>query len=261
MPGMKAVIVGLFALLVHYVLSETFDPTDENRISVGHTPTYCVDPKILDIIKSRTMSCFHGGGTAFDEYRHLRNLSVADFHRSHELLAYLYFVEYKDNPHRRPCEQADFEYIPLLPLAWKSDVPTSTYCTAGGYCPRKPRVPNTLEACSVRSLINGIIDIVKYVKTVRNQAMDASIPKFTVASTYNLRTFMGYGLPSASRSGPMHAAVTSFVTATHIGHYERQVRYCYVSLVALHIPLLRYLAVITSIASFTAPLGLVLCFG
>ena len=43
-----------------------------------------------------------------------------------------------------------------------------------------------------------------------------------MASTYNLRTYMAFGLPSAARSGPTHAAVTAFVTATMIGHYERQ---------------------------------------
>ena len=141
-------------------------------------------------------------------------MSATDYHRSHELLAYQYFVE-NENTHRRPCATADFEYIPLLPLSWRSGYPTSTTCTAGGYCPTYPIIGD--PACSMKGLIDGILQIVNHVTTVRQQLMSEGIPKFTVASTYNLRTVMAVGLPSPARSGTVYAAVTSFVTNTLIG--------------------------------------------
>jgi hypothetical protein len=47
------------------------------------------------------------------------------------ITAYQYFVENKNNKNRRICQFADFEFIPLLPLAWRGGVSSSTMCTAG----------------------------------------------------------------------------------------------------------------------------------
>ena len=175
------------------------------------TPTYCIDPQILLITNTRAEKCFTGGSSSH-ELQYLRKISVANYHRAQELLAFQYFVEYKANPYRRPCANADFEFIPLLPLAWRSGIPTSTTCTAGGYCPKK-NVTGDADACSVRGLIDDIVSIVKYIKNDRKQTdLTLGIPKFTVASTYNLRTFMAFGLPSTARSGAIYAAVTAFVT-------------------------------------------------
>lgn len=191
------------------------------HLNVGATPTYCIDPQILLITNKRAEKCFADHSSSH-EIQYLRAKSVADYHRAHELLAFQYFVEYKANPQRRPCQSAEFEFIPLLPMAWRSGIPTSTSCTAGGYCPRS-NVTGDPDACSVRGLVEDIVSIVKYIKNDRKQSdLMMGIPKFTVASTYNLRTFMAFGLPNAARSGAVYAAVTSFVTATMIGHYERQ---------------------------------------
>ena len=183
------------------------------------SPTYCIDPAILQIINSRATQCF-SGNSSVGELDLLRNISVVDYHHSHEILAYQYFVEYKNNPGRRSCDLADMEFIPLLPLAWRSGYPTATGCTAGGYCPQNKVLGSSI--CSVQRLINDIVEIVKYIKNNRKQDMHEGLPKFTVASTYNLRTYMAFGLPSSVRSGPIHGAITSFVTALSIGHYERQ---------------------------------------
>ena len=179
-----------------------------------NTPTYCIDPQILLITNTRAEKCFTSGSSSH-ELQYLRGTSVANYHRAQELLAFQYFVEYKANPFRRPCANADFEYIPLLPLAWRSGIPTSTTCTAGGYCPKK-NVTGDVDACSVRGLIDDIVNIVKYIKNDRKQTdLTLGIPKFTVASTYNLRTFMAFGLPNSARSGAIYAAVTAFVTGIH----------------------------------------------
>ena len=181
----------------------------------ANTPTYCIDPQILLITNTRAEKCFTSGSSSH-ELHYLRGISVANYHRAQELLAFQYFVEYKANPYRRPCTDADFEFIPLLPLAWRSGIPTSTTCTAGGYCPRK-NVTGDVDACSVRGLIDDIVSIVKYIKNDRKQTdLTLGIPKFTVASTYNLRTFMAFGLPNSARSGAIYAAVTAFVTGTNL---------------------------------------------
>ena len=71
----------------------------------------------------------------------------------------------------------------------------------------------------MQDLIDGLLKIVKYIKTERGQAMNEGIPKFSVASTFNLRTFMGFGLPSKERTGPIHGAINSFVTSTLLGEF------------------------------------------
>lgn len=178
------------------------------------TPTYCIDPAIYDIVRKRAVKCLAEGST-YGELHLLRNMSVTDYHHSHELLAYRYFVEMKENVHRRSCSEADFELIPLLPLSWRSGHPTSTSCTAGGYCPKHDILGD--PSCSIPNFIDGLLSIVAHIKTTRGQSMSEGIPKFTIASTYNLRTIMAFGLPSSSRSGAAYSAVTSFVTSTAIG--------------------------------------------
>ena len=74
------------------------------------TPTYCIDPQILLITNTRAEKCFTGGSSSH-ELQYLRKISVANYHRAQELLAFQYFVEYKANPYRRPCANADFEFI------------------------------------------------------------------------------------------------------------------------------------------------------
>lgn len=171
-------LAGALVLLLAMVLASLASSASLPSLHLQYgTPTYCIDPQILLIASARAEKCFHRHGSASQELSYLRGVSVADYHRAHELLAFQYFVEYKANPHRRPCESADFEYIPLLPLAWRSGVPTSTSCTAGGYCPRT-NVTGDPDACSVKALIDDIVAIVQVLKTDRKQAdLGAGIPK------------------------------------------------------------------------------------
>ena len=201
-------------LLLLSVLNRSLFGDDTVIKLVSSTPTYCIDQGIFDIVRSRAEKCFVDG-LVQSELAMLRNFSTADYHRSQELLAYQYFVENTNNVHRRPCDVADFEYIPLLPLSWRSGYPTSTSCTAGGHCP-KTNTP-VGSTCSMSDLILDILSIEKHLRTSRSKNVLEGIPKFTVASTHNLRTVMAFGMNSAVRSGPVHAAVTSFVTSISIG--------------------------------------------
>lgn len=202
-------------LLLLCVLNRSLFGYDSAIKLASSTPTYCIDEGIIKIVKSRVEKCFADGNVQ-SELSMLRNFSTADYHRSHELLAYQYFVENVDNIHRRSCDVADFEYIPLLPLSWRSGYPTSTICTAGGYCPKRSTPVG--QTCSMSDLILDALSIEKYIRTSRGKSMNVGIPKFTVASTYNLRTVMAFGLGSGSvRSGPVYAAITSFVTSISIG--------------------------------------------
>lgn len=186
----------------------------------GFSPTYCIDPFIKEIVGKRASKCFFGG-SALSELAYLRNLSASDYQRSHELLAYQYFINDTSNIHRRSCADADFEYIPMLPISWRSGYPTSTRCTAGGFCPQTEVIGDA--NCSLKSLITDILSIVSHIKTSRDENMNEGIPKFTVASTYNLKTVMAFGLESAKRSGPVYSAVTSFVTSLSIGKSPRSI--------------------------------------
>jgi hypothetical protein len=145
----------------------------------------------------------------------LREISATQYFRSHELLAYKFFIE-TSNPFRVVnCDDAEFEYIPFLPLHWVA---------------KNSKDPN----CSYTGLIN---DIVTYVKMKRNERSllntgsgkgkagpidhDKTPIPFIVASTFNLRTEMRVGMPTQIRRGEIYDIVTEFVTTTRIGHYER----------------------------------------
>ena len=151
----------------------------------GPTPTYCIDENVLKIFKERIESCLSTG--LMQELYDLKRKSTSDFQRAHEILAHDYFMDPK-NPHRKPCDIADFEYIPLLPVSWKAGIPTRTLCTAGGYCPRDD---NINPACSYTVLINNIMSFVNYVKTVRKKEMGEG----TIALTLNPIEYKSIILP------------------------------------------------------------------
>jgi len=114
-----------------------------------------------------------------------------------------------DNPYRRPCSDpaAQLEYVPLLPLHTVA-APLGSSADIGG-------PGNASFACSYASLVS---DIERYVATRQPSARKA----FAVAGTFNLRTELGVrGMASQLRRGPQYDQVTSFVTSTFLGHYER----------------------------------------
>ena len=91
---------------------------DSNVNKLNQIPTYYIDLKVLDILKRRINCLFNSSSTTHILHT-LKKRSATEFHRSHELYAYNFFVESIDNPYRRfNYDDADFEYIPLLPLHW-----------------------------------------------------------------------------------------------------------------------------------------------
>eukprot|EP01041_Mallomonas_annulata_P005933 gene5933-11969_t len=175
-----------------------------------NVPTFCVDTLTLKIFSKRVSSCSSltsssSTWTALHELQHLYRSSAREYQRAHELLAYYWFVEEIHNPYRRPCSEADLEYIPLLPFHWHA---------------RNIPLNDTISHCSYKALINDIIQYVEYSKTRTFQ--HGHVPRrFIVASTFNLRTMMGSGLPIQIRAGKIYETVTSFVTNVMIAHYER----------------------------------------
>ena len=147
------------------------------NLSFTKIPTFCVDPNVLRIFGRRLgTSCINSGSMLEEHTLYLRKEKANEYQRSHELLAYHWFVEEKNNPYRRPCSEADFEYIPLLPLHWKA---ISTSASIAG------------SSCSYTALIEDIVAYQAYLKEdVGVALLRGVLPRFAVASTYNLRTEM-----------------------------------------------------------------------
>lgn len=178
------------------------DPSLFQNITVRNgLPTYCIDSTAFSIFQRR-LKCLRGG-TVAAELALLRTESSNEYMRSNELHAYEFFVNTQNKMRVESCSQAEFEYVPLLPLNWrvgKLDAP---------------------KECSYASLIEDIVSYVKYVKEVRKVDMQSGPLRFVVASTFNMRTAMGTGMPTQIRRGTIYDTVTQFVTSVHIGHYER----------------------------------------
>ncbi len=86
--------------------------------STDTIPTYYLDPNVVTIFGARA-ACMRG--SAANELSVLRQESASEYFRGHELYAHIFFVEQAlQNPYRRKrIEDAEFEYIPLLPLHWR----------------------------------------------------------------------------------------------------------------------------------------------
>jgi hypothetical protein len=177
------------------------------------SPTYCVDIETYEIFAARTRLCL-GSNTVMQELDALKSSSVAHFQRAHELLAFNYFYE-APNDSRRNCYDADFEYLPLLPMTWKAEISDDIMCTTAGICPKK-EVTN--EACTTASLVKTILDYMEYSDRRRN--VRRPLP-FIVSSGHNLKTVIGHGLPLAVRKGTAFDTISRFIESVFIGHYER----------------------------------------
>lgn len=177
------------------------------------TPTYCINSEALNIF-GRRFSCLRGG-SANSELLLLRNESAAEYLRAHELLAHEYFVENRQiNPFWRPnCADSDveFEYIPLLPLSWRAEPLFLTN--------------DKINNCSYAAIIEDIVLYVNHVMKFKKKGELYDDPKFpqrfVIASTYNLRTELGKGMPTQARKGVIWETVSKFFTGLRIGHYER----------------------------------------
>ena len=160
-------------------------------------PTYYIDPEVLKIFQPRIESCLHARidqnseqqiKTLLDkELQQLHSISASDFFRSHELIAHSYFTRL-DNPHRRSkYEDAELEYIPLLPFSWR----VINAVSKASSLKDKPM-------CTYSRLIQDIVSCAAYLekRDKMRGANSTSLPRFTVASTYNMRTQMGSGMPT-----------------------------------------------------------------
>ena len=166
-------------------------------------PSYCIQPEVL-LIFSRRFSCLTKESVQ-EEFTRLQYLSTSEYLRSHELLSHEFFVN-TNNPYKKgSCEEAEFEYIPLLPLHW---IATSA---------------NVSLHCTYAALIEDIVTYIKWLKSKEDMDTITSgrRPRFSVASTFNLRTAMGTGMPTPHRRGDIYDMVTLFVTTISLGHYER----------------------------------------
>eukprot|EP01038_Epipyxis_sp_PR26KG_P017027 gene17027-23406_t len=170
-------------------------------ISMKSVPSYFVDPKTLTIFQSRFQCMIRNSSLAELEY--LETHFASDYMRGHELLSHYYFLE-SLNPHRvYEREMADFEYVPFLMLDW-----------------RARNVNNEAHICSYQSLIKDIMNYVDYTESLITMNLKV-LPRFSIASTFNLRTELGKGMPTQIRKGVVYQKVTSFVQSLSIGHYER----------------------------------------
>lgn len=159
---------------------------------------------------------------AIKELQFLYETNALEYFRGHELLAYHYFIEYiHQNPHYQSnYMQAEMEYLPILPLHWRAV---------------------QLDQCSYSSFIEYLLLIQSYLeqrdlyitsssllRSSTNQSFSnlrqtssSLATKFIIASTYNMRTMWGYGMPSQQRKGPIYQSMTNFVQNISVGHYER----------------------------------------
>jgi hypothetical protein len=145
-------------------------------------PLYYIDPQVLQIFEKRATSCLLHG-SALNELTSIRSTTInlgraGVFFRAQELYAYNFFVEQRDvNPYRvKNAEDAEFEYIPILPLHWRS----------------------TEMKCSYKALMD---DILLYIAYTKGSSQIKKLPVFFVSGALNLRTFMGEGMPSQLRKG------------------------------------------------------------
>lgn len=164
----------IYSIVLTLVLNLLLCTTNASEINIGHKtaiPTYFIDPHILGILEPR-VRCLRGGSAA-SELKLLEQESATDYYRSHELLAYSFFVEDAlINPHYRPSAvEAELEFIPILPLSWNA---------------------NRYGHCSFIALIRQMMRVQDYI-VKRDHAAQKIKPRFSVASTYNFRTQLGTG--------------------------------------------------------------------
>ena len=131
-----------------------------------------------------------------------------------------------NNPFKVECphetgskNQIDFEYVPIMPLSWRTDTNTNTECAVGGQNCGKI---DQKSKCSVASLAfdmlqyASILEKRKAMKIIKND-----LQQFSVVSTYNFRTALGYGMPSQKRKGPGWQSMSKFTMDMMLGSYER----------------------------------------
>jgi hypothetical protein len=238
MLGMTRIYI--FLLLNIFPGSLASRSLSASQVSIDDLPKFCVDSEVLALFNPRIKACLVGK-SVLDELRTLKNRSAAAYQLSHELIAYHYFVEHRALNKVASCKDADLEYIPLLPLAWKTGYPTRTKCSAGAMC-QDARAPDN-PACALPLLIKDIVSYQGLLakRGIKVNAFEPFTPgasfsetriwaasvvarkphPFIVAGTFNLRTTLSQGLSSSLRRGTQYETVSAFVRSLYIGHYER----------------------------------------
>lgn len=143
--------------------------------SITSPPTFCIDPQALSIF-GRRFSCMKNG-SPLEEAKILSQTNTFEYLRANELIAHEFFMS-SGNPLRvKECKDAEFEYVPLLPLHWiASKLGVQSHC-------------------SYSALIEDVVAYTRHLKSRETLKQPQSMPiRFSVASTFNLRTQMGTGM-------------------------------------------------------------------
>lgn len=182
-------------------------------VNSSSIPSYTFDPFLLHLSQEHIKACLPSftvnSSTLLSELQLLYSRSYHHYTHAHELLAYHYFIESSAvNPHyRKSLLDAEFEYIPILPLHW--------------------RIEQGNLLCSYQTFIKLLLQMHVYLTTRDNKLKSLHkhnniLPKrFFVASTFNMRTMWGSGMPTPYRRGTAYENMTSLVTSLYVGHYER----------------------------------------
>lgn len=164
---------------------------------VNSLPTYCINEKFQSLVQTRFPS-IHSIELFDKELNQLSETSASEFFRSHDLLAYKFLV-LTPNPFRRTsCADASLEYIPFVPFYWRP-----------------------LSSLQTHNMSSMIEDIISFMEWEQLHPSPYHIQRFTVASPFNFRTLMGFGMPTPIRRGYAWDTVSKFVMSLYIGHYER----------------------------------------
>lgn len=187
----------------------------------GPLATYCVDPQVLELFNDRVSKCLEGR-TVTEEIGYLKKTSVFHYQKAHELFAFDYFATWQLNPRRtHDCRDSAFEYVPLLPLAWKVEFPVRTECTAGDVCPRQAL---SHDACSSKNLVKDILKYIAFIRRERGHSLHQGTQRFIVTGAFNLKTILGRGMTTIVRRGEEYELISTFIETTILGHYERLIQ-------------------------------------
>ena len=181
---------------------------------------YCFDKKAHEIFKGRLSSCVGGDFDVHKELALLKSRFISEYQRAHELYAYEHFVlnAQRNENYSPTCDHADLEYVPILPLSWRTGINSDTECTAGAVNCGQDR-----PQCSYRSLVSNIVDYWHLVQ--ERPGGNVTHPrKFFVTSAFNFRSVLGMGMPSQRRMGEVWKTISAFTEASMLGSYERIVQ-------------------------------------
>lgn len=214
------------------------------RVLSKHQFKYCISTRAYEIFTERLKKCLsvHSISNSkmkeeiFKELKYLYDTNDYEYSTSHELHGFYYFVLLSDeNPYyTASCNDADFEYIPLLPLVHRTGLQSHTECSAGGECNHYSSTNGTVASdCDIKHVVNSILEYQQYKESmiVENNSVgnvtNKQLQTFTMVSSFNLKTMLAYGFTDEEafrRRGQQYEMVSRFIESMYLGHYERIVQ-------------------------------------